>query len=170
MTEALTLYKLMILYMLERVDFPLTNSQISDFILDKGYTNYFAVQQAVNELQQSGLVSSRKARGTTYLSPTQEGRDTLSYFQDRIPQAIIEDIVSYLKEHRYELKSEVSVRSNYYPGMGTDYTARLQVLEGKGTLIDLALTVPDEQTAAVICGNWEKKSQEIYAYLMDSLL
>ena len=78
MTEALTLYKLMILYMLERVDFPLTNSQISEFILDKGYTNYFAVQQAVNELQQSGLVSSRKARGTTYLSPTQEGRDTLS--------------------------------------------------------------------------------------------
>ena len=62
------------------------------------------------------------------------------------------------------------MRSNYYPGMGTDYTARLQVLEGKGTLIDLALTVPDEQTAAVICGNWEKKSQEIYAYLMDSLL
>ena len=49
MTEALTLYKLMILYMLERVDFPLTNSQISEFILDKGYTNYFAVQQAVNE-------------------------------------------------------------------------------------------------------------------------
>ncbi|MFQ9388815.1 MAG: DUF4364 family protein [Coprococcus sp.] len=27
--------------MLNKVDFPLTNSQISEFILDKGYTNYF---------------------------------------------------------------------------------------------------------------------------------
>ena len=37
----LTLYKLIILFMLDRVDFPLTTSQLSQFILDKGYTNYF---------------------------------------------------------------------------------------------------------------------------------
>ena len=36
MTETFTLYKLIILYMLEKVDFPLTNGQISEFILDKG--------------------------------------------------------------------------------------------------------------------------------------
>ena len=49
MTDALTLYKLIILYMLDRVDFPLTNSQISEFILDKGYTDYFKLQQAISE-------------------------------------------------------------------------------------------------------------------------
>ena len=31
MAEAFTLYKLIILYMLDKVDFPLTNSQISEF-------------------------------------------------------------------------------------------------------------------------------------------
>ena len=40
MAEAFTLYKLIILYMLDKVDFPLTNSQISEFVLDKGYTDY----------------------------------------------------------------------------------------------------------------------------------
>lgn len=34
MSEPLTLYKLIILYMLEKVDFPLTNAQISGFVLD----------------------------------------------------------------------------------------------------------------------------------------
>ena len=38
MSEPLTLYKLIILYMLEKVDFPLTNAQISGFVLDKGNT------------------------------------------------------------------------------------------------------------------------------------
>ena len=38
MSEAFTLYKLIVLYMLEKVDFPLTNGQISEFILDKEYT------------------------------------------------------------------------------------------------------------------------------------
>ena len=36
MAEPLTLYKLIVLYMLEKVNFPLTNGQISAFILDQG--------------------------------------------------------------------------------------------------------------------------------------
>ena len=39
MSEPLTLYKLIVLYIVDKVDFPLTNSQISSFILDKGYTS-----------------------------------------------------------------------------------------------------------------------------------
>ena len=43
--EALTLYKLIVLYMLNKVNFPLTNTQLSEFILEKEYTNYFTLQQ-----------------------------------------------------------------------------------------------------------------------------
>ena len=50
MAKSFTLYKLIILYMLNEVDFPLTNSQISEFILDEGYTNYFKLQLALSEL------------------------------------------------------------------------------------------------------------------------
>ena len=49
MTETFTLYKLIVLYMLEKVDFPLTTSQISEFILDKGYTTYFNLQETLSE-------------------------------------------------------------------------------------------------------------------------
>ena len=44
MSDSFTLYKLIVLYMLQKVDFPLTNSQISEFVLDKEYTNYFTLQ------------------------------------------------------------------------------------------------------------------------------
>ena len=49
-TESIVLYKLIVLYMLDRVNFTLTNSQISDFVLEKGYTNYFTLQEAINGL------------------------------------------------------------------------------------------------------------------------
>jgi hypothetical protein len=39
--------------MLEKLDFPLTNGQISEFILDKGYTTYFTLQQALSEMVES---------------------------------------------------------------------------------------------------------------------
>ena len=56
MAEPLTLYKLIVLYMMKKVDFPLTNAQISEFILDKGYTTYFKLQQAISELIDSEFV------------------------------------------------------------------------------------------------------------------
>ena len=56
MAEPLTLYKLIILYMLKKVDFPLTNAQITDFMLDHEYTTYFTLQQALSELLESELI------------------------------------------------------------------------------------------------------------------
>ena len=45
--EPETLYKLMALYMLNKVNFPLTNSQLTQFFLDKEYTTYFTLQQVL---------------------------------------------------------------------------------------------------------------------------
>ena len=63
--EQLTLYKLMILYLIEKVDFPLSNSQISEFILDKGYTNYFTVQRAFHELEEENMLRVKQIRNIT---------------------------------------------------------------------------------------------------------
>ena len=45
--DPLTLYKLIVLYMLNRVDFPLTKAQITDFILEKEYTTYMNLQSVL---------------------------------------------------------------------------------------------------------------------------
>ena len=45
--ETFTLYKLIVLYMLDQISVPLGKSTINDFILDKGYTNYLTLQQAI---------------------------------------------------------------------------------------------------------------------------
>ena len=54
MADTRTLYKLIVLKMLEQIDAPLTNSRISEFILDKGYTNYFSLQQSLSEMVETG--------------------------------------------------------------------------------------------------------------------
>ena len=59
MSETFTLYKLIVLYMLSKVNFPLTNAQISDFILNKGYTTYFKLQQAISELCEAEIIREK---------------------------------------------------------------------------------------------------------------
>ena len=66
MAETFKLYKLIILFMLDRVDFPLTNSQISDFVLDEGYTTYFKLQQAISELLDSGFIREESTHSRTF--------------------------------------------------------------------------------------------------------
>ena len=51
--------------MMKKVDFPLTNSQISEFILDKGYTTYFKLQQAISELIESAFIEEEVVQNRT---------------------------------------------------------------------------------------------------------
>ena len=90
--EPLTLYKLIVLYMLNKVDFKLTNSQVSEFILDKEYTNFLTLQEVISELTDTELIKTETMMNRTFLSITDEGKNTLSYFGNRISDAIKADI------------------------------------------------------------------------------
>ena len=101
--EQLTLYKLMILYLIEKVDFPLSNSQISEFILDKGYTNYFTVQRAFHELEEENMLRVKQIRNMSHYALSDEGSEAIEMFEYQIPNSIKEDIAQFLKEKEYEL-------------------------------------------------------------------
>ena len=71
---------------------------------------------------------------------TAEGRQTLGYFENQIPDAIKEDILQYLEQHSYEMRNEVSVWADYDKVSGrTEYDVHCQVKEGESILIDLHL-------------------------------
>lgn len=170
LSEPMTLYKLMNLYMLKQVNFPLTNSQLSDFFLEHEYTTYFTLQQALNELLEAGLIRMESSRNTSRYDITREGEDTLSFFGKKISPAIISDMDLYLKEHRFRMRNEVGIITDYYKSTNQDYIVHCEVREGKISLIDLKLSVPDKEQAEAMCSNWESKSQEIYAFAMMTLM
>ena len=170
MAEAQTLYKLIILSMLDRVDFPLTNAQISDFILTKEYTNYFTLQQVLSELVETELAEEHTVRNSTYYQMTEKGKETLNFFGHMVSAAIQDDITKYFKENAIALREEMSVRADYFENNQGEYSVRLCVLETESAVIDLTLSVPTENQANSLCDNWKKKNQKIYAYLMQELL
>ena len=110
-TEATTLYKLMVLYMLSKVNFPLSNSQISEFMLDKQYTTYFTLQEVLSSLADDGFVTVLAYRNSTQYKLTPEGIDTISFFSNKISNAIRDEIDTYLKENKYDLRCETGTLS-----------------------------------------------------------
>lgn len=155
--------------MLDRVTFPLTKAQVSDFILEKEYTNFLTLQQAAAELIDADLVIAKVNRNRTYLEITEEGRETLSFFGNRINSSIKHEVDSFLRDHELEMRNEVSILADYYKSTSGEYEAHLQAKEKGVTVVEVTLSVPDEDTASAICANWQKKNQDIYQYLISQL-
>lgn len=167
--DPLTLYKLITLYMLDRVTFPLTKAQIGDFILGHDYTNFLTLQQVIADLIDADLIRATSRHNRTYLEITEEGRKTLSYFENRLNDSIKEDISAFFSEHEMEMRNESSIIADYYKATSGEYEARLLIKEKDVTVVNLTLSVPDENTAAALCDNWQKKNQIIYQYLISQL-
>jgi len=156
--------------MLDCVDFPLTTAQISEFILEQGYTNYLTLQQSLAELIDSDLIHTQTIRNRTRLSNTKEGNETLQFFGNRISDAIKEDIAHYFAEQEINLRSQVNITADYYKSTSGEYEVHMVAKEKEVLLVDLTLSVPDEAMAESMCDKWEKQNQEIYQYLMTTLL
>ncbi len=163
------LYKLIVLYMLNKVSFPLSSSQINDFILEKEYTNFLTMQQVFADLKENNLIAAKTVRNRTLFSITEEGMNTLTYFGNRISEGIKEDIVNYLRSNEMELRNEVSILSDYYRASNGDYEAHLWAKDKETELVSIKLTVPTEEIASSICTKWQDKNQEIYRYLTEQL-
>lgn len=170
MTEPLTLIKLIILYMLNQVEFPLKKSQMFDFILDKEYTNYFTLMQAYNELVESNLIEITSTHSTTFMAITNEGLGTLKYFSSKMSEGIKKDIEQYFLDNKVEIHNEVSVVSNYYRTPNGDYVADLIAKEKNEDIMEVKIYMPTEEAAETICNNFKDKSSDVYAYILENLL
>ena len=158
MAEPFTIYKLTILNMLDKVDFPLTNTQISDFFLEQEYTDYFRVQQVLNDLADSGLIRTESTHSNT------------QYYITKLTDAIEHDTIAYFEKNKMALRTVNSIIADYYKTPNQDYAVRCQFRVHDTNLIDLTLTVKNKEQAEAICNNWKKQNEDVYAYLMDILI
>ena len=170
LSEPLTLYKLMILHMLKQVKFPLSNSQMSDFFLTKEYTTFFTLQQALSELLESNLIKKELVRNSSRYQITREGEETLAFFGNQISDAIIEDIRQFLNDNKVHLREEVSLVSDFYKSTNHDYIVHCEIREGSSSLISMDISVPGKDQAEAMCLNWSRHNQEIYSFVMSTLM
>ena len=63
--DSLTLYRLIVLYMLSRAASPLSSAQIADFILEKEYTGYITLQQVLSDLTEETFITATTMENRT---------------------------------------------------------------------------------------------------------
>ena len=160
----------MILYLLKRVNFPLSNAQLWTFFEQYGYTNYFNFQEVLQSLVEANLVTSEQIRGIEHYEMAKEGDEVLYYFKNQLSQSVIEDLDRYIQENRFQIRTETGIVADYVKTADYDYMVHLKVREGKSTLFELSLSVPTEDQAKILTDHLKENADAIYAYVMKLLI
>ncbi|MDK2563625.1 DUF4364 family protein [Romboutsia sedimentorum] len=169
-SEELASHKLLILYILNKIKMDLTNSQITQVVLETEMINYFSLQQFLSQLMESKFLATYKDSDREYYSLTQRGLEILEYFLSRIPQDITKKVDEYILNNKESLLSDTQVKSSFVKQSDHEFIVNLRVIENQSNLIDLNLNVSSEKQANLICNNWKKNASYMYAEVIDLLI
>lgn len=148
---------------------PLSNSDISDYILDKGYTDSIKLQVAISESISDGLIQTTPMHNRTYLSLTEEGKATIASLESRIAPGVRNEIYEYLLSQSSELKERHSIQTSHRK-TESGYEADFIAMDKDGVLMKLTLSFPTESLAVSACDNFRNNSTDIYSYIISKLM
>ncbi len=161
-TEELAQNKLLLLYLIEASSANLTNTQITEFILEKNYMNYFLIQQYLSELIQSELIEIINDDSKEYYRILQKGEIALSYFKERIPTSMKEEIFQEFSAIEKQRKIDTQVLFDVFKKENNLYVVNLKLLENEETLFSLYLDVATKKQADLVGQKWKENPEFIY--------
>lgn len=163
-------HKLILLYILDKIDIPMNNLEITQFVLENNYMNYFIIQQYISELIDSKFIEIIVVNGKERYRLSKLGKDTLNYFLNRIPDSLKKKIDNKYMKKKKDLIKESQIMANYFKKGESQYIVNLKVIENNITLFNLSLNVVSNKQAKKICDNWKKKPDLIYEKIFDLLI
>lgn len=161
--------KLLLLYILNIIEMPVTNSHLTQIILENNLINYFALQQYLSELTSSGFISDLVEGSKHSLKITNSGKEALDFFQSRISQAKRETVDNYLEINLPEIRNELEIVAEYVPSKDNSFVVSLKLTGKKGSLIDIMVPARTKEEAKDMCNQWKENSKELYCSIMELL-
>ena len=161
--------KLILLYIIDKLNIPVSNLQITKLVLEKRFMNYFLLQQHLNELQEGKFLTMETIDDRSLYKITDSGRKTLEYFTHLIPAGLKSRMDNTFLAMRKEIRSQTLILADYTPESENKFTVNCKVSEDGFSLLQLDVTVGTKSDARLVCENWKKHSQLIYAEIIETL-
>lgn len=165
---SMTEQKLVTLYALDRLG-PTTAVQLLRFMVENELMDYIALQLSTAELEEMGLLRKLPhALGALY-APSAKGYDTLKLFHSRIPHSRAMLMDGIAQEWKRRFSEEKQVLADWEETPSGEYVARLRLLEGELSLLDVRVSLPTREQASRFCQRWPRTANQVYAQLMQAL-
>lgn len=169
-TEDLAQNKLLLLYIIEMSAKPFTKDELTEFVLEKNYMNYFLIQQYLSELLDSDFIELIEEDSKKVYKIMQAGKVALSYFEDRISNKIKAELKEQFGKKEKQDLIQTQILCDFYEKENTQYVVNIKLVENEDTLFSLYLDVVTKKQAELICQKWKKDPEYIYRSIIELLV
>lgn len=165
--------KLIMLYILDKMEIPLTEYSIVDICTNKNeWLNYMDCKEILWQLLEVKFIYNAEPenRESRY-QITYDGRSCLGHYFQRIPPSLREEISNFAKEERMNFKRNQEYVASYDKMDDGSYKATFQIKDGASStnILTLELKVAERSQAISACKKWKNFAPKTYGYLVDNL-
>lgn len=143
-----TVNKLIILYIFDAIEMPLAEDSIVDICYyDLKCMQYIDCKEAIANLLDAGLIVDAGGAGKATYNITRDGYECLKHFYTRIPSHYRDQIMTYCKENRLNLRKKQEYFSDYFKNDDGSYTVLLRILDKNLVIMELKFIVASRNNA-----------------------
>lgn len=167
--DTLAEYKVLILYILFKVNKPITNDEFLKLVLSVTDINYFYFQQFLLDLLETKYIASFEKDENTLYKITTDGIEALRLTGDMIPGILKLKVDSNFKNELDIIENEVSVTAEYMPKNEKSYIVKCKIVENGETMFELKTFAGSSEKAKAIVDNWKNNAVDIYPKIMNEI-
>lgn len=159
--------KVLILFVMTRVNYPVTCQEIYELCYQDECLSYFDVCTAIPEMVKSGHL--QELEGDKY-EITPKGRETESLTADSIAFTVKQKAENAVNRFNRQIRRSSFVKTQILPREAGDFGVVMSLDDEMGNLMTLELLAPDQRQAVRLSRLFEKKAETVYALVMAELL
>lgn len=168
--ETLAENKVLILYLLNKANKPLTNDLLYKLVLSASDMNYFYFQQFILDLIEVNYIESFSKEEETLYQITESGKKTLNLTLDILPGIIKLKADTNLKPILETSEEESSIVAEFTPISENHYTIICKIIENNETVFEVKTFAGSRDQAKEIVDNWKNNANVIYPKMLEILL
>ncbi len=159
--------KVLILYVMARVSYPVTIQQIYELYYQDDCLSYFDVCTAIPEMVISKHL--KEAENDCYVI-TEKGKADGALTEDSIAFTVKQRAENAVSRFNRQIRRSSFVKTQIIPREGGDFSVIMALDDEMGNLMTLELVAPNQRQAVRLGKLFEKKAENVYNLTMAELL
>ncbi|HAN09496.1 MAG TPA: hypothetical protein DCP90_02670 [Clostridiales bacterium] len=169
MINDLTINKLILLYILTRVNAPIDNSELIDFMIKNEYSDYFNIQQYMADLLKSRLVHKINQNRKSLYMITPDGSTALQYFTNRIPKDYVDVMDAFCSNIMNKYADFTLYNSKVSEYTKDKYQLECFITKNEIEILNIKIPELSKEKAKYISEHWKNNAKEIYECIKNKM-
>ena len=167
--ETLAENKVLILYILSRVNKPITNDALYTIVSSAIDMNYFYFEQFLLDLLEVKYIACYEKETQNVYQITDKGFQTLDLTLYILPGIIKLKVDTNIKSNVESFENEESIIAEYTPKSENEYEVECKIIEEGEVVFEIKTFAYSREQAQNIVHNWKNNAKTLYPELLATL-